>query len=543
MTSRRSGPTFIIGGLLLLALLVAGGYFLLWAPAARSHSFSPEAVSPEPPTPDAATRAATSFLHRWSGGRLADAAAGTDAPSTARADLQGYADGLHVTTLAFARVAAGGSAQQRGGTHVTYTTTAHVAGGTWSYPGGLDVVQDTDGNTAVHWAPSVLHPTLTDGQSLTAGALDRVEIPAASLASDRRTRLSTFRSLLDIAATVGQHGAARGGRSGRGVAVIDGKGAQVKTLAVFTRQQPPAVATTIDARLQSVAEKAVTSPQLAGRPAGVVALDWRTGHILAIAYAGDSGDIAINAVKAPGSTMKIITAAALFDKAGLSPQSPAPCTDSIMANGQTFHNDSGVRPDPHATIASAFTVSCNTSFIKDGFDALVHDGDASALHAEATEVFGLGSWSIGGGVGTRDPSVPADPEGGDQAAQLIGQGRVTATPLVMASVAATVRAGGFHQPVIVAGQPQQPAARPISPRTAAWLQQMMRSVVTSGTAAPRLGGLAGVGAKTGTAEEGDHTNGWLTAYDDRIAVAALVEGGSSGVDSAGYVVRDLLTAD
>ncbi|WP_037681661.1 hypothetical protein [Streptomyces griseus] len=43
----------------------------------------------------------------------------------------------------------------------------------------------------------------------------------------------------------------------------------------------------------------------------------------------------------------------------------------------------------------------------------------------------------------------------------------------------------------------------------------------SGTAAPRLGGLSGVGAKTGTAEEGDHTNGWLTAYNSRIAVAAL----------------------
>ncbi|MEV6022144.1 hypothetical protein [Streptomyces sp. NPDC052036] len=49
---------------------------------------------------------------------------------------------------------------------------------------------------------------------------------------------------------------------------------------------------------------------------------------------------------------------------------------------------------------------------------------------------------------------------------------------------------------------------------------------TIGAAAPRLGG---VGAKTGTAQEGDHTNGRLTAYNSRI----MVEGGSSGVDSAG----------
>ena len=222
---------------------------------------------------------------------------------------------------------------------------------------------------------------------------------------------------------------------------------------------------------------------------------------------------------------------------------PAPCTDSLTANSQLFHNDSGVSANPGSTIAQAFTVSCNTAFIKDGFHYLVHDGDASALHDEAVNVFGMGSWSIGGGVATTDPSIPPDVQGGDQAAQFIGQGKVTATPLFMASVAATVRGVGFKQPVILPGQHQDTAPRPISARTAGYLQTMMRSVATSGTAAPRLGGLAGVGAKTGTAEEGDHTNGWLTAYNSRIAVAALVEGGSSGVDSAGYVVRHLLTRE
>lgn len=71
---------------------------------------------------------------------------------------------------------------------------------------------------------------------------------------------------------------------------------------------------------------------------------------------------------------------------------------------------------------------------------------------------------------------------------------------------------------------------------------MMRAVATSGTASARLSSLSGVGAKTGTAEEGDGTNGWLTAYNNDLAVASLVEGGSSGVGSAGYVVWDLLTA-
>ncbi|WP_326813973.1 penicillin-binding transpeptidase domain-containing protein [Streptomyces sp. NBC_01763] len=160
------------------------------------------------------------------------------------------------------------------------------------------------------------------------------------------------------------------------------------------------------------------------------------------------------------------------------------------------------RANLSATIAQAFTVSCNTSFIKDGFRDLVHNGDASALHDEAVNVFGMGSWSIGGGVATTDPSIPSDVQGGDQAAQFIGQGKVTATPLFMASVAATVRNSGFHQPIILPTQQQVTAPRTISARTAGYLQTMMRNVATSGTAAPRLSGLAGVGAKTGTAEEG-----------------------------------------
>ncbi|MEW1773458.1 penicillin-binding transpeptidase domain-containing protein [Streptomyces sp. NPDC086777] len=167
-------------------------------------------------------------------------------------------------------------------------------------------------------------------------------------------------------------------------------------------------------------------------------------------------------------------------------------------------------------------------------------GDASAPHDEAVKVVGMGNWSIGGGVATSDPSVPPDVAGGVQAAQFVGQGRVTATPLCMTSVAATVRNAGFERPIILPEQRQDKAPQPISTRTAGYLQPMMRDVAAGGTAAPRLHDPADVGARTGTAEEGEHTNGRLTAHNSHIAVAALVEGGS-GVDSAGYVARRLLS--
>ncbi|MEU6772366.1 penicillin-binding transpeptidase domain-containing protein [Streptomyces sp. NPDC046759] len=510
--------------------------------AQNARGFDSSAVSSTPPSDAEAVKRARAFLDSWSREHLDGAASETDVPDTALQALRDYADGLHLKKLSFGHiVSVGPSSVTPGAAKVTFDVTAQVAGGTWSYPSAVAVLKSTNGQLAVHWNKSVLYPGLADGQSLTAGKLPAGSDGAKVVASDGRTDLSRFASLRDIAATIGKNGKPTGGSPGTGVAVVDADGTGVKALKVFVKGRPAVVRTTIDAGLQAVAEHAVQDAHLQQKPAGTVALDWRNGHILALAHSGDDGDIAINGIKSPGSTMKIITSAALFDKAGLTPGSPAPCADSQMANSQLFHNDSGVRPDAGSSLAQAFTVSCNTSFIKDGFRYLVQGGDASALHDEAANVFGMGSWSIGGGVATTDPSIPPDVQGGDQAAQFIGQGKVTATPLFMASVAATVRNVGFEQPIILPGQHQQSAPRPIAARTAGYLQSMMRSVATSGTAAPRLGGLMGVGAKTGTAEEGDHTNGWLTAYNSRVSVAALVEGGSSGVDSAGYVVRQLLT--
>ena len=507
----------------------------------------PTAVSDSPPTTPDALAFARAFLGSWAAGpaHYEGAAGDTDDPSDAGSALHGYHDGLKLTSLAFSGIVSGGvDPSQPQARLVRYTVTAKVAGGTWSYPGRLDVVQSGGGQKAVHWASSVLYPGLSDGQTLSAGPL-ATSSNARVVASDGHTPLASdrFPSLTGIAATIAQHpGDQPRQAGGSGISVLDDSGAPVSTVKTF--KAPPAddIVTTIDAAVQAAAEEAVRDAHTGNLPTSVVVLDWHTGHILAIAYRGPDDD-AINAYKAPGSTMKIITAAALFDTAHLTPDSLAPCEPAQLAEGQTFTNEEGVPVRPDGTIEQAFTVSCNTAFIKDGTDDLIHHTDATALHAEAVNVFGWGSWSIGGGVATTDPSVPADPQGSDKAAQFIGQGQVTSTPLVMASVAATVRDGAFHQPVIMPGQRTAPAPQPMSQRTAGYLQEMMNATAQTpgGTAAPRLAGLPGVGAKTGTAEEASHTNGWMTAYNDRYAVASLVEGGSSGVDSAGWIVRDIFT--
>ncbi|WP_151483784.1 penicillin-binding transpeptidase domain-containing protein [Streptomyces albicerus] len=510
---------------------------------------TPTVESSTPPPADEAQRFAHTFLDDWAAGsaRYPGAAADTDAPDRARRALHAYRDGLKLRSLMFSDVAASGpDPQHTNGIRVTFTATAHLTVDTWSYPGALDVVQDDHGHQTVRWSASVLYPSLQDGQSLHLGPVAPSASAVRALARDGETELTgaRFPSLTAIVRTIGQNAVATAkGRSGSGVMVADAAGATAATVKVFKKPTAPSVRTTIDAGLQAAAEQAVHDSHLGGKPTGVVALDRRDGHIRALAHTGPDGDIAINAAKAPGSTMKIITSAALIDRAGMAPDSTAPCDKTQAASGEVFHNEADVPANPRATLLQAFAESCNTAFVKEGFDHLVHHGnDASDLHDEARDVFGFGSWSIGGGVQTSDPSVPADPTGGDKAAQFIGQGQVTASPLVMASVAATVRDGAFHQPVILPGQRQTPAPRQMSSTTASYLQRMMRAVATGGTAGPRLGSLPGVGAKTGTAEEGTGTNGWLTAYGDDLAVASLVEGGTSGVDSAGYVVRDLLTA-
>ena len=549
-----------------VVLLAAGGYgaynLVSTGNVAGSPKPDPSAtlVSATPPTVPLAEKQAQAFLAAWATGPTgyAKAAADTRDPAAAQQDLTGYSSGLGLSSIAFGTVlTAVPDPTAANAVKVSFSVTAKVGGatgGTWSYPGSMDVVQSNSGVVSVSWSNAVLYPALKPGQLLKAGPIPAAPGSATVVASDGSPLTAAkYPSLADIIPTISHSAeglkAVTGGTGGSGVEVTTATGAPVATAKVFTPGTGGVIKTTISANLQSVAEQAVVAPTLDGKPGSVVALDRSNGHILAIAFSGHSGDTAINAELAPGSTMKIITSAALFDDAKLTPSSPAPCTADVVADGQVFHNDSDITPNPNTTIEQGFAESCNASFIKDGYDDLVHGSDASALAKEADNVFGLGNWDIGGGVETANPQVPSDPVGSNAAADLIGQGTVTMNPLILASLAATVRDGAFHQPIILPGQPQPPAAQAMNPTTDRYLQQIMDFDANNsmGTAYPRMNAIPGSGAKTGTAEVGPTnnvtTNGWFTAYDNNISAAALVQGGTTGVGTAGYIVQSLLNAD
>ncbi|QMU74707.1 penicillin-binding protein [Streptacidiphilus sp. PB12-B1b] len=547
-------------------LLAAGGYGGYNLVSTGSVSGRPvanpsaTAISTTPPSDPQALKLAQSFLDAWKTGTApyTKAAAQTDAPASAQQDLNGYSSGLKLSSIAFGNVVAQGpDTAVAGATKVDFTVTAQVggaSGGSWSYPDAMDVVQTNSGLNEVRWAPSVLYPKLAAGQRLAAGSIPAGPGRATVEASDGTVlTASKYPSLAGVIPTIASSTegmrAETGSTGGSGVEITTSTGAPVSTLKVFVPATGGVIRTTINAQLQATAEAAVIAPVLDGLPGSVVALDRTNGHILAIAFSGHSGDTAINAELAPGSTMKIITSAALFDDAGLTPSSPAPCTSDVVADGQVFHNDNSIVPNPNTTVEEGFAESCNASFIKDGYDNLVHGSDATDLAKEADNVFGLGNWDIGGGVQTANPQVPMNPVGSNAAADLIGQGTVTMNPLILASIAATVRDGAFHQPIILPDQPQPPAAQALNPTTDKYLQQMMDFDAhnLAGTAEPRMNSIPGSGGKTGTAEVGPTghvtTNGWFAAYDDNISAAALVQGGTTGVGTAGYIVQSLFNAD
>lgn len=297
------------------------------------------------------------------------------------------------------------------------------------------------------------------------------------------------------------------------------------------------LATTLDIDLQTRAETILAD---VGPASAIVAVQPSTGAVLAAASGpgGEGYSTATLGQYAPGSTFKVVTSLALL-RAGLTAESTVPCTPTVTVDGRAFENyddyPSGAIGD--ITLRQAVANSCNTAFISQNGVA-----DQAAL-AQAAASLGLGA-EYQAGAPAFLGAVPAEADGTAHAASMIGQGEVLASPLAMATVAASVAAGHTVAPTLV----DPPAAAPESTLTAdeaAVLQDLMRAVVEDGSGA-FLGDVPGdpVGAKTGTAEyEADgeiRLHAWMIATQGDLAVAAFVEDGESGSRTAGPLLEAFL---
>lgn len=351
---------------------------------------------------------------------------------------------------------------------------------------------------------------------------------------------------------------------------------------------------TIDPNLQAVASSA-----LGDRIGAVVALDPRTGAVLAQVshpdydpnlLSGHDGaqihsyweqlqadprqPLANRATEQrfqPGSTFKLIVAAAALERGLATPETPFPNAATYTPPSTTvpIHNfgDSTCGGGGSLTLAEALITSCNTIFARLGVQV-----GAEALVAQAQR-FGFNSTPP-----YLLPSVPSvipqelDPPATAQSS--IGARDVQATPLQMAMVVAAIaNKGVLMRPHVVSevlGPSGRPVRRPdvgpwtdvasggqaISGQTAATLANLMIRVVQEGTGSPaRIPGVI-VGGKTGTADpgEGFTPHVWFVGFAadpapggivPRIAVAVCLPNagpGATGGVVAGPIAKAVMEA-
>ncbi|MEU9315253.1 penicillin-binding transpeptidase domain-containing protein [Streptomyces sp. NPDC048295] len=525
--NRRPGLRAGIAVTVVIAVAAGGVYAAGLGPFERDEHDS----TPAP----AATAQARAFLADWAGGRLDSAGSRTTSPAKAQEVLSNFTSGLDISGPELTPARA--TKEDDGTVRVAFTAKMPVKGlGTWTYRSRLPVREQKNGAWKVDWSLSLVHPHLSDTAKF---RLEREDTPEPEV-TDRNGKSLTGDAHPSLQPVLSRF--AGGGSGPRGaIRLVDRVTGEVEgTETAFGKKdgQPSdgPVTTTLDATWQAAADKALAGTS-DGKNASLVALRVDNGEILAMANSPATGfNRAVSGTYAPGSTWKIVTSSALLLKNAVAPDDVVDCPKYLTV-GKEFHNVE-TSEFPGATFRQDFTKSCNTAFIS----LRGKLGDAE-LGDVAREYFGVGQeWHVG--IPSFDGSVPVPKDETEKAASMIGQGRIQANPLIMASVTATAASGRFHQPTILPGAEDSTSTKPLPSSVVTQLRTMMRATVTDGTA-HALADLPGaIGAKTGTAEvsESEPNNGWLVARRGNVAMACVVEQGVTGGGSAGPILHSLLSA-
>jgi len=296
---------------------------------------------------------------------------------------------------------------------------------------------------------------------------------------------------------------------------------------------------TIDSYVQFETERALAA-QVAkshARSGTAIVMDPWTGEIVALAnvpdydpgrFAGYSDDArrdrAIEDAYEPGSTFKLITAAAALESGKVTPQTRFPALDALEVGGRTIHNaeDGLMAGGGLESLDDIITRSHNVGAAEIGIAI-----GARALNAMIRK-FGFGEPTRIELPGENPGIVPnlADWSGSSLATISFGQG-ISTTPLAMARAYAAIANGGLlMRPRIVRALYESDGSllyayrpeierRVMSPATAAILRGYLRDVVLHGTGNPtaRVPGYTSAG-KTGTAqmvENGYYSSGSYVA--------------------------------
>jgi beta-lactamase class D len=513
----------LIGGALLVVVVVVAAFFVL-----NSGNSTPEAATGatavERPGALDPNSAITEYLQDLSENNPDAAARLTDDNAAAAVALRSTRNSLNPVSVAgklttLQPTPAG--AKKTGGTFSLSWTLK--PGQVWTYDVPFELAQG-DGKWLVHWAPSLLHPKLEADQRLvistaaqdTTAVVDRDGKPLViSGAGGVRPVDGNPAPLLRTAIT-GQVTAAAGG--GFAVARVDTSGKSLETLfgkAADAGAKP--LVSSLSLAAQSSAQAAVDGYQ---GSAMLVALDTGSGDILAVAQNSAAGTApkALNGLYEPGSSFKIATSVAAIQQSGLDSASPVDCPGVATIGTRTVKNEGF---ELGATnLQTAFARSCNTTFGQLALalpaDGLKKAADELGLNADY-EIPGIKTE-----LGKVEPAASKD----EQVEDGFGQGRIQASALGGALMAATVASGKAITPrlwhdletTVVKGYSPPPGP------VLAEVRKLMRAVVQSGTG--RAAAAAGtVFGKTGTAQFGDgkQATGWFVGYRGNVAFAVFLE--------------------
>jgi hypothetical protein len=333
--------------------------------------------------------------------------------------------------------------------------------------------------------------------------------------------------------------------------------AGTRVLAFARSRAAPPLRTTISPTLQRAAVAA-----LGEQLGGVVVMAPASGQILAVAGIGLDG------LQPPGSTFKMVTLAGALQAKIATPHTVFPYATFATLDGVRLNNANG--EECGGSLELAFAVSCNSVFtplgVKLGAPRLVAMAESLGFNHQPP---------VGGAAESTLPPASEIQGELDVGSTAIGQGRVLATPLQMATVAATIADGGTRpQPTFIAAPGRPPRGpRAIEENVAHIVRRLMIGVVRNGTGtSAAIPGIT-VAGKTGTAElksackppggagergeeapetgacagsesAASNTDAWFAAFapalHPRIVVCVLLVKDGAGGDTAAPVAREVL---
>ncbi len=432
--------------------------------------------------------------------------------------------------------------------------------GEWSYSGTIDLAV-VDRHWRVRWSPEAVHPDLAAGSSFALKAKwpERAAITAAGGeridGADVSGSIQQLVGFLDKATAkdVRKLGPSykagdaigRGGLqetfqerlAGTPTTEIQITGADKKTVKVVGKiegEKGEPLQTTLDLRVHQAAVGAVRDLD---KTASMVVIRPSTGEILSVVNNRGGFNRALDGNYPPGSTFKAITAVGLLE-AGIDPGEWVTCPKDVNVGGLPIRN-SNHSAYGSVTFTDSFAHSCNTTFAP-----LTKEHLGADELLRTAELFGFNK-PLDIGVPAAKGSFPRAESDAELAAESFGQGRITASPLLMASVAAAFADGTWRPPTLVPSIEQKNQPQELPEGVTEAMHRLMSAVVTRGTA--KDAGLPrGTRGKTGTAEFGPagdlKTHAWFIGYRDDLAFAVIVEEGEGGGAVAAPVAADFLRA-